>query len=200
MIICVSGQASHGKDTVSDYITQKYGFVKIAFADKIKRILMHLYNLSYDQLWGPSDERAKIDPRYDKIIREFVQGFGDTGRDLYLNTWVDYAREIINKIHNSYGYYYVNFHGLTYDAESTPKSVIVPDGRYLNELESIKQLNGIIIRVKRPNSKISGKVGTHSSETDQEEIPDTYFNHIVINDGTLEDLYRKIDDILIQYK
>lgn len=199
-LLLVSGHANSGKDACCNYISKKYGYVKIAFADKIKRMLMHLYNFSYEQLWGDSDERGKIDPRYDKIVREFIQSFGDIGRNLYSNTWVDYTVKIINQINNNYNFNYVNYHGISFDGESGPKPVIVPDGRYLNELEAIRNLNGIIIRIIRPNSKISGNVGNHSSEIDQDFIPDSYFDELIINDGTLEDLYSKIDAILLKYK
>lgn len=199
-LIGVSGQASHGKDTAADYIAYKYSFVKIAFADKIKRILMHLYDINYNSLWGSSEERGKIDPRYGKSVREFIQGFGDTGRELDINTWVNYTQTIVNKINGSFGYFYVNYHGLTYDATSIPKSVIVPDCRYLNELESIRQNGGLLIRVVRPNSKIQGKVAEHSSETDQLNIPDSFFDELVINEGSLLDLHSKIDQILLKYK
>lgn len=196
----LSGSANSGKDSASDYIVYKSGFVKIAFADKIKRMLMHLYGFEYNQLWGESDERAKIDPRYGKPVREFIQGFGDQGRALDINTWVNYAQAIINKIKNVDNYYYVNYHGIMFDGKSNRKSVIVPDCRYLNELEYIKQAGGVRIRIIRPNSKIKGKLGQHSSETDQEEISNDFFDEIIINDGSLEDLHSKIDTILLKYQ
>src|SRR5260221_2964987 len=125
MIILLSGKAGFGKDTCCDYICKKHRFLKIAYADKIKRILSALYDFEYKQLWGPSDERSKIDPRYNKEIREFIQAFGDKGRELNIDTWVNYAIKIIDKIHNCYGYEYVDFDGLSYSGESSPRSVIV---------------------------------------------------------------------------
>src|SRR6266581_8408951 len=177
-LLGLSGSANSGKDLISDYVSHKYGFVKIAFSDKIKRIIMNLYQFEYNQLWGPSEERGKIDPRYNKVIREFIQGFGDKGRELNIDTWVNYTMEVVGSISEKFGYYYVNHYGLSYDGESSPKNVIISDGRYLNELDAIKQRNGLVIRVVRPNSKISGSVGNHSSETDQNEIPSDFFHYV----------------------
>jgi len=74
MIIAVSGltedaqgnkgSAGAGKDEVADHLVRKHGFVKIAFADEIKRIAMRLWDFSEEQLWGPSEERNKPDKRY----------------------------------------------------------------------------------------------------------------------------------------
>lgn len=58
------GVAGAGKDTVADHLVNKYGFVKVALADPLKRFLMEVYDFSYEQLWGPSPERNKPDKRY----------------------------------------------------------------------------------------------------------------------------------------
>lgn len=63
-IIGVSGQAGSGKDTVANYLVEKYHFAKIALADPIKHLGYHVFGFSQDQLWGPSDSRNGIDERY----------------------------------------------------------------------------------------------------------------------------------------
>jgi len=198
MIIGISGKAGSGKDTISDYIVKNHNFIKIAFADSIKRILMEVYGFTYTQLWGPSEERGKIDPRYGKAVREFIQGFGDKGRELCLSTWINKTVNIIEKVHNTTGWTYIDHLGLqeNYDYDFDSKSIIISDGRYLNELEALKKINAKLIRIIRPENNLLGKLGGHSSETDQNEIPNSYFDEIIINNGSLEDLYLKIDNIL----
>lgn len=63
-IVGVSGQAGSGKDTVADYLVEKYGFTKIALADPIKHFGYHVFGFTEDQLWGPSDQRNAVDARY----------------------------------------------------------------------------------------------------------------------------------------
>ncbi len=65
-ILGISGQAGSGKDTASDYFVEHYGFVKMSLADPIKRLSANVFAFSYDQLWGPSDLRNKIDERFSR--------------------------------------------------------------------------------------------------------------------------------------
>ena len=39
MLVGICGKAGAGKDTVGDYLIDKYGFKKIALADPIKRLV-----------------------------------------------------------------------------------------------------------------------------------------------------------------
>ncbi len=53
------GQAGSGKDLVADYLCEKQGFVKIAFADPMKRFVKKAFGLTLEQLWGGSEERNR---------------------------------------------------------------------------------------------------------------------------------------------
>jgi hypothetical protein len=64
MIIGISGLAGSGKDTCADFLVRDHGFVKVALADLIKRMVRDVFGFSYEQLWGPSSERNKPDERY----------------------------------------------------------------------------------------------------------------------------------------
>lgn len=64
MIIGLCGQAGAGKDTVADFLVKNHGFVKVALADSLKRICREVFDFSDKQLWGPSEERNKVDVRY----------------------------------------------------------------------------------------------------------------------------------------
>jgi len=66
-IMGVSGQAGSGKDTVGDYLVEKYDFTKIALADPIKHLGYHVFGFTEDQLWGPSDRRNGVDERYHTV-------------------------------------------------------------------------------------------------------------------------------------
>lgn len=64
MIIGICGKAGTGKDTIADVLVKDYGFVKVAFADVLKRVCKDIFQFSDEQLWGPSDKRNEPDPRY----------------------------------------------------------------------------------------------------------------------------------------
>lgn len=112
-IIGVSGQAGSGKDTVANYLVEKYDFVKIALADPIKHFGYHVFGFSQEQLWGPSESRNCIDERYHTVESwnlaqfrlemygheyiELVTGEKDTefvaGAFKKLVTWFNWLRE-----------------------------------------------------------------------------------------------------------
>jgi hypothetical protein len=58
LIIGISGQAKSGKDTAADFLVKNNGFVKVAFADPIKRMTAIAYpKMTRDHLWGSSEMR-----------------------------------------------------------------------------------------------------------------------------------------------
>lgn len=118
MIIGLCGEASAGKDTCADFLVRNHGFVKVALADPLKRIVRQVYDFSDEQLWGPSEKRNEPDKRYlreyvrvghmltEEALKEFPDGkvpqyltprfalqtLGtEWGRTCYNNTWVDLA-------------------------------------------------------------------------------------------------------------
>ena len=204
MIIGISGSANCGKDTVANYIVKNYSFVKIAFADKIKRILMDLYDLPYNNLWGPSANRSIHDVRYklsdsDEYLtaRLGCQVIGDCGRSLYLNTWVDYTINDIKKLANSYFYDYEDYKGVfTKYSTFGKKNVIISDCRYLNEMNRLRNEGALLIRIKKDTAGLKDKTAKHSSEANQVQILDSYFDDIIYNNSTLEDLYKNIDNFM----
>lgn len=64
MLIGISGLAGSGKDTCADFLVRKHGFVKVGFADPMKRICRDVYGFSVGQLWGPSSARNAPDERF----------------------------------------------------------------------------------------------------------------------------------------
>lgn len=69
-IVALSGLAGSGKDTVADLLVNRHSFQKIALADPIKRFCFDVFSFSYEQLWGPSQERNKPDARYSMTCPE----------------------------------------------------------------------------------------------------------------------------------
>jgi len=68
-------------------------------------------------------------------------------------------------------------------------NVVVDDLRFPNELQALTDINAVTIKIVRP-----GLIrGEHESE--QHDLSCKY---TVVNDGSLEDLYQKVDDILSQ--
>lgn len=114
------GSAGAGKDEAARQLVQAHNYVPIAFADPLKRILKDVFDFTDDQLWGPSENRNKEDPRYPRTtssgspivhsaedpspycltVRHALQTLGDGwGRnECYEPIWAEYAVRIANKL------------------------------------------------------------------------------------------------------
>jgi uncharacterized radical SAM superfamily protein len=67
--------------------------------------------------------------------------------------------------------------------------LVVPDCRFFNELRAIKERNGLLIKIKCDRVQNSD---THASEQD---LPDSDFDHIIQNNGSIEELYAQLEQI-----
>ena len=255
MLIGISGFAGTGKDTVADILVRDRNMVKVAVADPMKRVIRDVYDFSDDQLWGPSELRSVIDPRYPrpahiwepsgnlegegwrrlqehkcaccgkKVMAEvghnsyglwvLLGGFEEGtcyltpryalqtlgtewGRHAWPETWVHYAYRTYEGLQAG-GYYYEPRSGLrpwsTVNDLVQPKTdVVVPDIRYKGEFEGFEKRGCVLIRVRRPG--YDKPQWNHPSETEQLEIPDASFHHVLLNDSTPEALTEKVKDLL----
>lgn len=168
MIIGLSGRAHAGKDTLADYLVQNYGFTKVAFADELKLLCASNFNLSNDQLYGNLKETK--DYRYKKSPREILQATGQFYRSIDIDFWV---KRCLDKL-------LVN------------KNYVITDVRLRNEYDAVKALNGKIIRINR-NSDLRGYV-SNSNDISETDLNNHNFDLTIENNGTLIDLYNKIDN------
>jgi hypothetical protein len=216
------GNAGAGKDEAAKQLVQKHGFVPLAFADPLKRFLADTFDWNEDRLWGPSENRAKEDPRYRRdygpfagpsnahmpqylTARHALQSLGDGwGRnECCINTWVLYAMRIAKTIESG-DYHYDRVKGLLkYGTPGCPilvgeprKNIVITDLRYQNEAEAVREAGGYLVRVKRfvPKIKVSP---THRSEIDLLEIHDDDFDWVLHNRSTIEDLWGQVDHMAI---
>jgi hypothetical protein len=80
MIVGFAGQAGSGKDTSADFLVKNHGFVKVAFADEIKRTCARIYpKMTREHLWGPSERRNKFIEDYPRPHGPWL-GIGGTHR------------------------------------------------------------------------------------------------------------------------
>jgi hypothetical protein len=85
---------------------------------------------------------------------------------------------------------------------STTNLVVITDGRFRNEIEAVQVAGGVALRIIRPGSGLSaaaeaGGVKGHQSERELNEIADDEFDAVIYNDGTLEQLYRWTDSLVV---
>lgn len=97
--ILAYGEAGSGKDTFGAFLVSQYNAVTLAMADPMKRFAKRLCGFDDNQLWGPSSERNKLDPRFDMVdgkpvtISEYARievdlGFSAGGPAGWVIDWV----------------------------------------------------------------------------------------------------------------
>ena len=170
MIIGLIGNKRVGKSTFGDYITEKYGFKSIAFADPIKEGAKIMFDLTNEQVNG--DLKEVVDTRWNKSPRQILQILGtDACRKLFEpDIWIKRLKIELKKNKN--------------------KNVVVSDVRFPNEAKAVKEMGGILIKITK--SDLVGK-DSHISEQLVDKI-----NHDILikNDSSIEDYKQNIDNLI----
>lgn len=204
-LIGIAGQHDNGKNKIADYLLSKLKNWKVVgFADAVKKVFCETFNVSLEfvEEWKRKNE---CPPGFSKTIRQSLQFIGDGFRQLQENVWINIAFR-----------------------DKVPK--IICDVRYFNELRRIKNEGGINILVWRDgyknndsspseaqvgklvdfclNENIDGAVVEWRTSDfgycdlgDQEILREiSLIDYFIRNDGTLEDLYKKIDNLILKEK
>jgi hypothetical protein len=119
------------------------------------------------------------------------------GRDCYRSTWIDITiRDALKLLHDPdepCGWHYDCRYGLLLNSKTNTipniiRGIIFTDTRHLDEMLAVQKVEGKIIRITRPGAGLAGGPG-------QLSIPDTAFDAVVKNDGTLNDLRLKLREV-----
>jgi hypothetical protein len=189
MLIGVVGLIGSGKDTVSKRLEQKHGFRRDSFAKSLKDAVSAMFNWDREMLEGNGDDSRQWREQPDEF---WSKKFGKT----VTPRWVlqHFGTEVMRQhMHDAI---WIDSCLSRYDGRPT----VISDTRFQNELKTIKENKGQIILVKRgelPTREQMKDKGAHKSEWDW---MGWNFDHVIDNDGTKEDLYKKVDDLVVSNK
>ena len=196
MNIAVFSQFENGKDSLCDYLVDRLNkpawhrtqplypaWYRASFASNVKRIFCETFGvtLEFVEEWKRKDE---IPPGFQMPVRQGLIFIGDGFRSIQPNIWIDLL------------------------LKNNTKNLIISDGRYINESNYIRSHKGITILLWRLNHEndfpnrseqeimqfVNLLKGTPDGLITNKDIP---FDVWIRNDGTLHDLYAKIDKIII---
>jgi len=175
-ILMLGHQSKVGKDTLADLLVERAGFVKIAFADKLKEVCSDLFFIPLHEFY---DERLKneVDSRYGMTRRRILQTVGQAMFSVDKYVWVNHA---IKK--------FCNF-----------DKIVITDFRFPHEIDCIREFSSEydVVTIKLHRQGISEFAGSNDpSELSLMEYPWQYHIH---NNGTYGDLYQKALDIIVKY-
>jgi hypothetical protein len=167
MLIALDGLSGSGKTTVANYLTENHCFIRYRFAEPLVPMLK-LIGLTDADLSEPKRRQP-----HDLLG-------GKTPLDALRSLGIDWARDMIDK--NFWARHWLR---------TTPTSVrVVADNcRFDNEAEAAMSIGGSVYRIIRPGI-------TRENHPAEAGVSDSYIDGIIENDGSLEDLYDKIDKIV----
>lgn len=176
------GNKGSGKDTLADYLVKEKNFIKYSFANPIKEIAQHLFNLSDEQLNG--DLKETIDKRWNLSPRIILQRLGTEFGQYKI---YELFPELKNKI-PSRKLWLVLFEKFLEDNKD--KNIVIADVRFNHEVEYLKRLKFNIIKINKNNNKND----SHISETEINLIKD--IDYIINNNRSKEDLYAEYEKFI----
>jgi len=189
MLIGVVGLIGSGKDTVSKRLEQKHGFRRDSFAKSLKDAVGAMFNWDREMLEGNGDDSRQWREQPDEF---WSKKFGKT----VTPRWVlqHFGTEVMRQhMHDAI---WIDSCLSRYNGEPT----VISDTRFQNELKTIKEHGGEIILVKRgelPTREQMQERGAHKSEWDWMGWE---FDHVIDNDGTKQELFKKVDDLIVGNK
>lgn len=174
-IIVLTGKSQSGKSLIAKHLSRIHGFVRYRIADTLKSMLK-AFGLDGEEIDGGLKE-CVCEMLLGKTPRYAMQTLGtEWGRNfIHKDIWINkLCKDIKQSI-------YIN--------------VSIDDLRFLNEREVLfrefGEENVFIIRIIRDSVIYSGN--KHVSETEMDQID---VDWTVYNNGTVEDLYKSIDQII----
>ena len=209
MIIGVCGFIGSGKDTVADYLANFHEYRRESFANSLKDAVAQVFGWDRTLLEGRTKSarewREQVDPWWSVRLampqltpRWVLQNWGTEvcRRAFHDDIWI---ASLENKL------------------RSSTDDIVISDCRFPNEIKSIKNAGGIVVRVKRGDdpdwydaaeSVNRGETGNmnwalskqrlateriHASET---AWVGTNFDAVLFNNASIEDLYGQIRAVI----
>jgi dephospho-CoA kinase len=168
--VALFGYMRSGKDTVAERLIDKYGFTRFAFGDGIRTVTRAMFPEQYE---GGNKPRA------------LLQGFGQMARQFDPDVWVKYCfREI---------------------EQAKPERIVITDLRQPNEYKALYDAGFTIINVHTDEDIRIQRMIEAGDKFDPADLyhetelhmKDFAYDLRITNNGTIDDLNRKVDQVLI---
>ena len=177
MLIGICGRAGSGKDTVGDYLIEKYNFKKIALADPIKRLVKDVFVLDDHTVYDRVAREQPLERWPNWSVRKLLQFIGT---ELFRDQVDDaiWVKSLWYRI-----------------SDNKDSNYVVTDLRFPNELrffkDNAKKGEFVCLKIIRPGADGNVGLSGHASEA-----YDLEGDREINNDGTFEELYNKVDKII----
>lgn len=208
LIIGVSGFIGAGKDTLANHLTTFHHFKKMSFASSLKDVVSAVFSWDREMLEGATKTSREWREQRDEWWSNRL------GRDITPRWVLQYWGTEVCRMgfHND-----IWIASLEYKLTQTKDDVVISDVRFPNELNSIKNVGGITIRVNRGGQPIWAPVAElhNRSEVNTEtwlatkrelealkihasefSLVGQNFDYVIDNNGSIDELNTKINSLL----
>ena len=191
MLIGINGEIGCGKSTATKYLEAKYGMTEYMFAGPLKAIAIAM-GFEHHQIYGTQEQKLEINKFWGISGRRFLQVFGS-------EVCRDFLPTVLPQMASDRGVWIKLFQ--KFYSENSEKHIVVSDVRFGDESAALRELSGYVVRIVRPMATSAvtsaassvSSTAVHKSETQADNI---HPYAVIINDGTLEDLYVKLDQVV----
>tara|TARA_Y100000591_G_C21771309_1_gene665719 strand:- start:61 stop:627 length:567 start_codon:yes stop_codon:yes gene_type:complete len=181
-IIAICGYKGSGKDTIANYLVEKYNYKHYKISTKVREVAELLFDLKNEDY---ENNKEVINDKWNVTPRSIMQFIGtdmfqykiqellpNIGRKFWIKTLL--TDDLVNTILNN------------------ENNIVISDLRFLHEYEELKKINTnlCILRVSNINIK---KNDNHISENEFLNIP---IHYEIDNSKDIVDLYKNLNNIL----
>lgn len=173
-LIGIHGLARSGKDTVANFLVDSHFYQRYAFADPLRRFVADITGIPFSSLIdGPAKE-------------ETYEPLGQSPRYMMQTLGTEWGRQMIHPL------IWIRAAQVQWESckQFLQKSMVIPDVRFENEADFIRENGGQMWFIKRDGALA---VNEHVSEAGVQVKPG---DAVINNDGTINDLYDAIDDLI----
>jgi len=181
MLIGLVGLIGSGKDTVADFLVKEHEFHRDSFAKSLKDAVSVIFGWDRALLEGATQEsrmwRERIDPYWSNKLNKAV-----TPRYI-LQYW---GTEVMR------GHFHDSIWIDSFTARYTGGNIVLSDTRFINEINTIRDLKGKVVLVRRgpiPTQQEMQQRSVHQSEWDW---IGQRFDYEIDNSGNLENLRTQV--------
>jgi hypothetical protein len=208
LVVGLVGLIGSGKDTAADYLCNSHGFRRDSFANTLKDAVSVVFGWDRTLLEGRTAESRAWREEVDTWWSDRLDIPNLTPRWVLQYWGTDVCR---NNFHDD-----IWIASLENKIRKTKDNIVISDVRFTNEIRAIKNSGGIVVRIKRGEdpewfkyaldynagpSRIGWalgkdrliKLGIHASEY---SWVGGDIDYEVSNDGTIDDLYDQIKNLL----
>lgn len=207
MIITVCGFIGSGKDTIAEFLVDKYNFRQESFAGSLKDTVSAVFGWDRNLLDGKTEAARKWREQVDTWWADKL-GIPQLTPRYILQQW---GTEVCRN----------HFHKDIWVASLENRllkqggNIVISDCRFLNEVQAMRNLGSKVIRVKRGPEPIWYNLGLAASDVKHPHYKaahsqllasgihasewswlSTQFDHVIENNGTLKDLTNKVTEIV----